>query len=209
MGCLASNVFAKPRPICGCCGGPRSIYSAAYCKDCYRKDTRPTQFKPVPPGVNYEQLVIVLAEVAARDERDAQRESERREREQRKRAKLERRAEKRKIDARNALPSAATLVYPYGRLAGDTDLMLVNSMVPRSIEGREDICQEILIALLEKRISVADLRANKGSVREFVAAFNRENFEGSGYVISLDEPRMDGRSWHDMLVDPSTVHSPV
>jgi hypothetical protein len=31
-------------PICRCCGGPRSVYSAKWCVSCYRLKTRPEHF---------------------------------------------------------------------------------------------------------------------------------------------------------------------
>jgi hypothetical protein len=101
------------------------------------------------------------------------------------------------------LPSPANLSYPYAskvRPVSD-DLEAVNSIVPRGVPGREDICQEIMLALLENVITLADVKSNAARLRSFVASFRKANFENSGYAISLDEPMRDGRSWHDVLVD--------
>jgi hypothetical protein len=91
--------------------------------------------------------------------------------------------------------------YPFVRKvnAGSTDLLLVNSLVPTGLPGREDICQEIMLALLEKRITIEQLKAARSNIRAFINKFKRENYEEGGFAISLDEPRHDGQSWHDVL----------
>jgi hypothetical protein len=99
------------------------------------------------------------------------------------------------------------LAYPYIVKQRDehADLLAVNAIVPRGVEGREDICQEIMIALWEKRITLDQLKAARENVRGLVRAFNRANFEQSGFAVSLDLPREDGRSWHDVLADPASL----
>jgi hypothetical protein len=93
------------------------------------------------------------------------------------------------------------LAYPFIiKARGDAaDLLEVNSMVPAYLPGREDVCQEIMLALFEGAITIDDLRKNKGQIRTFIKAFRRDNWEEGGYAISLDAPMHDGRSWHDVL----------
>lgn len=97
------------------------------------------------------------------------------------------------------------LAYPFiiRRRDEHADLLAVNSIVPRQLPGREDVCQEIMLALWEQKITLDDLLANRARVREFVAAFKRQNMESGGYAISLDVPMHDGRSWHDVLAAPN------
>ena len=93
------------------------------------------------------------------------------------------------------------VAYPFIRKAKDehADLLFVNSIVPTSMPGREDVCQEILLALFEQRITLNELKANRANLRSFVASFRRDNYESGGYAVSLDQPMYDGRSWHDTL----------
>ena len=99
------------------------------------------------------------------------------------------------------------LAYPFIAKPRDehAELLAVNSIVPQGIPGREDICQEIMLALWEKRISIDQLRANKSDVRAFVNNFTRANYESGGHAISLDQPMKSGQSWHDVLADPALL----
>lgn len=110
-----------------------------------------------------------------------------------------------KEKARQSAPSPAKLAYPYVSAARsiDGDLLLVNALVPH-MEGREDVCQEIMIALWEKRITLDEVKSNRANLRKFISEFRRDNYEAGGYAVSLDQPMHDGRSWHDVLVDPNS-----
>lgn len=96
------------------------------------------------------------------------------------------------------------LSYPFIIRKRDehADLLAVNSLVPHGLPGREDVCQEIMLALWEGKITLDQLKANRSNVRSFVRAFTVENYEGGGYAMSLDQPMADGRSWHDVLPAP-------
>jgi hypothetical protein len=73
----------------------------------------------------------------------------------------------------------------------------LNSLVPRYIVGRDDIVQEIMLAILEGRASVEQIKAQ--GIRQFITQFRRGAFEASGYALSLDAPMLDGGNWHDRL----------
>lgn len=92
------------------------------------------------------------------------------------------------------------LAYPYiiQRRDEHTDLLAVNALVPQ-MPGREDVCQEIMLALWEKKVTVDQIKANRADLRAFIRAFSKENYEAGGYARSLDEPLPDGRSRYDVL----------
>lgn len=96
-----------------------------------------------------------------------------------------------------AAPRLPVVAWQMGSSAA---LAAINAVVPRSIAGRDDVCQSLALALLEGRISTDDLAHR---AREFVRSFQRENFEGRGFAVSLSQPRHDGRSWDDLLPDNS------
>lgn len=91
--------------------------------------------------------------------------------------------------------------YPYVReVAPHTaELLAVNALVPRWIPGREDVCQNIMLAIFEGRTTVAELKRKRAALSAFCRAHIRESFEAEGYAVSLDAPRKDGRSMHDLI----------
>lgn len=91
--------------------------------------------------------------------------------------------------------------YPFAtRATPRTDLLLaVNALVSRRVAARDDVCQAALLAILEGRVTLAQLKERPAELRKFYCASARENFELAGRAVSLDMPRRDGRSWHDML----------
>lgn len=210
--------------LCECCGGPRSKYSTALCRECYRLDGRPTQFKPVARGIDWAALEEILklnekkAEKEAnflvlRTEVKAKQEATHRYRIEKYRRELEltakrhaelkaRRVERLRLREIARRPTLASMAYPYIRVKTDenAELLAVNALVPK-MEAREDVCQSIMIALWEKKITLDDIRRNKDSIREFMRAVRRKNYEGSGYAISLDAPREDNVGWHEVLPD--------
>lgn len=105
---------------------------------------------------------------------------------------------------RPLIVATPALAYPFivRRRDEHADLMAVNGLVPRGLPGREDVCQEIMLALWEGKITLDQLKANRSNVRAFVRTFTTENYEGGGYAMSLDQPMHDGRSWHDILPAP-------
>jgi hypothetical protein len=93
-----------------------------------------------------------------------------------------------KAPRKPANPRWVPMAYPLrseGR-RGNAELMEVNRLVADYLPGRADICQEIMLALWEKKVTMEDLRKQGASLRSFVRQFYRSNYEGSGYAKSLD-----------------------
>lgn len=84
---------------------------------------------------------------------------------------------------------APLLHYPFVREARpeNADLLEINHLVPQALggESRADICQEIMLALLEGRTSIAELKAHSGNTHFFVKKFYRDNFEQAGRAVSF------------------------
>lgn len=82
-------------------------------------------------------------------------------------------------------PRWTPLAYPYVnfRRAENETLLLVNEMVAHALPGREDVCQDIMLAILER-----GLTPDRATVNEFVRKFRRENYESGGFALSLDVP---------------------
>lgn len=91
---------------------------------------------------------------------------------------------------RIATPPRVQLAYPFIIRKRDehADLLAVNRLVAQYLPGREDICQEIMLAMWEGTITLAQLEAKRENLRAFVRSFRRENFEMSGAAVSLDAP---------------------
>lgn len=95
-------------------------------------------------------------------------------------------------------PRWTPLVYPYinFRRAETETLLAVNEMVPRQLPGREDVCQSIMLTILER-----GLTPDRATVNEFIRKFRRENYENDGYALSLDATMYDwDRTIGDSLV---------
>jgi hypothetical protein len=103
---------------------------------------------------------------------------------------------------RAANPRGPLLQYPFISAArGEhAEILAVNALIPRGLPDyeRADIIQEIMLALLEKRFTLAEMRDPR-IVRQFIKGFRSSNFEDCGYALSLDAPMRDGRSWYDVL----------
>ena len=87
--------------------------------------------------------------------------------------------------------------------AKDNDLLiLVNGLVPRGLpeQLRGDVCQEIILAVLSGELKQVDIPAE---MQRFIRG-QRKAQESSYMAISLDAPRLDDRSWHDILADPAS-----
>lgn len=101
--------------------------------------------------------------------------------------------------------SKDALQYPYiAKVRGEhADLLAVNALVPRGLPDfmRADVCQEIMLALLDGSVTLDELRSDQRLVRSFVSRSRRENEEMGGYALSLDAPMRDGRSWYEVMPD--------
>lgn len=91
--------------------------------------------------------------------------------------------------------------YPFARAAdpGNKLVLAVNELVPRNMAGREDVCQTILLALVENTITLDQLRANRERIKPFIADFMKANYEARGHAVSIDEPLKNGVRLHDIL----------
>jgi hypothetical protein len=106
-------------------------------------------------------------------------------------------------------PKEPSLQYPYIRhVRGEhADLLAVNAIVPRYLPDhvRADVCQEIMLAIWQKEMTLDELREDTALVRKFTKGFYKANLEAGGHAISLDVPMRDGRSWYDVLPDPASM----
>lgn len=81
------------------------------------------------------------------------------------------------------------LQYPYIVQPDErhADLIAVNRMVSRALPGREDVCQDVMLALWESRTSLSELRTDPKALKAFIRSFRKASFERSGYnVESMD-----------------------
>ena len=81
------------------------------------------------------------------------------------------------------------LNYPYIVTPDDrhADLIAVNRMISQAMPGREDVCQDIMLAIWESRTSLDELRTDPRALKAFVKAFRKASFERSGYAVeSMD-----------------------
>lgn len=99
-------------------------------------------------------------------------------------------------------PPRLNLHYPFippQGLAGEDGidlLLLVNGHVPQGLPDqlRCDVCQEIIAAVLAGELDRAEIP------RQLKAFIRRVRKETTDYMaFSIDSPRRDGRSWHDVL----------
>ncbi|MDO8875728.1 MAG: hypothetical protein Q8M24_14680 [Pseudolabrys sp.] len=111
---------------------------------------------------------------------------------------------KRAKEARRHAPGPS-LSYPYnGKSRAERSIVeAVSALVPRGMPGRDDVIQDIFVALGEGKTTVETLRINRKDITAFLRSHMRNNFEGSGYAVSIDQPMRNGRSFHDVLAAPA------
>lgn len=112
----------------------------------------------------------------------------------------------RREQKRNAQESAL-LQYPYVTAAKPDHngmLLAVNSMVARAYPEhmRADLCQDIMLALLQGETTLEKLRAR--GIRPFVTQWRKVQREDE-YWPSLDAPRENGHAWHEVLSEEHSV----
>jgi hypothetical protein len=88
-------------------------------------------------------------------------------------------------------PKQALLAYPYISTPRPehADLLAINAIVPKGIPDhmRADICQEIMVAILEGRTTLDALRAQNKSGAYFIKKFWHDNYEQGGHAISFQD----------------------
>lgn len=82
------------------------------------------------------------------------------------------------------------LAYPYitNVRPEHADLLTINALIPKSIPDnmRADMCQEIMLALLEGRTTIEALKSRDRSPAYFMRKFYKDNFEQSGHALSFN-----------------------
>lgn len=113
--------------------------------------------------------------------------------------------ERAKREAERLRPRATELMWPYiahdpkKTDVGGTDIVaLVNSIVSKNIpeENRADICQDLILAVLEGKYSVDDIRDNP---KKYISAV-RDTSPWKYEWVSMDAPLFgDGRALHEVI----------
>ncbi len=92
------------------------------------------------------------------------------------------------------------LAYPYlGKAKPEhADILAINAIVPKALPEhvRADVCQEIMIAILEGRTTLEKLRSRKGSASYFIRRFYKNNYEDGGRALSFSIE--DNRSYDEI-----------
>ncbi len=100
-------------------------------------------------------------------------------------------------------PRRAVLAYPYIMTRRDehTDILAINDIVPHAFpdQMRADICQEAMLAVLEGKITIAELRANASKSAWFLRKFYRDNFECAGRAVYLSDEDEKGKSFDEIV----------
>lgn len=88
-------------------------------------------------------------------------------------------------------PKDAILNYPYITKPRDehADLLAINEIIPKSIPDnmRADMCQEIMLAILEGQTTLAALKEKSRSGTYFIKKFYHDNYEDGGHAISFSQ----------------------
>jgi hypothetical protein len=73
------------------------------------------------------------------------------------------------------------------------DLLAVNAIIPKGIAEnmRADMCQEIMLAILEERTTLEALRAKSANAAYFIKKFYHDNYEAGGHAISFQDTDED------------------
>ena len=98
------------------------------------------------------------------------------------------------------VPKSPLLPYPFITKSRPehADLIAINQIVPNSVPDhmRGDICQEIMLAILEGRTTLEALRAREGTATYYIKKFWHENYEAGGHAISFQDTKDDWNSDH-------------
>lgn len=92
------------------------------------------------------------------------------------------------------------LQYPYIIRPRDehAQLLAVNALIPKGMpsESRADIVQEIILAILEGKVTIEDLKKHKENLRAYIRNFNKMNYQPN--AISLSGYADDDREYYDI-----------
>lgn len=92
-------------------------------------------------------------------------------------------------------PKDAVLAYPYITKPRDehATVLAINEIIPKTIPDnmRADMCQEIMLAILEGRTTLEALQAKKANGTYFIKKFYHDNYEAGGHAISFNDTNED------------------
>ena len=103
---------------------------------------------------------------------------------------------------RTTSPPQIALAYPYivtGR-PSHSDLLAINALVPHTYPEhmRADICQEMLLAVFEDRITIDEIKSHRQEAAWFLKKFWRDNYEDAGRAVSFSMLEDDERSYDEI-----------
>lgn len=94
------------------------------------------------------------------------------------------------------------LAYPYIAKSRPehADILALNDIVPRSFpdQMRADICQEMMLAVLEGTVTIEEVKANRSKSAWFFKKFYMANHEAAGHAISLTGFDEEDRSYDEI-----------
>lgn len=106
------------------------------------------------------------------------------------------------LKKRIASPRRVALAYPYilKQRPEHGDLLALNDLVPRAYpdQMRADICQEMMLAVLEGRVTIEDIKANRKESAWFLKKFYMANYEDSGHAVSLTGHEDEDRNYDEV-----------
>lgn len=91
----------------------------------------------------------------------------------------------------------------------DAALLAVHNMVPKGIPDhmRGDICQDILLSILEGKVNLETLQRRPDLVKQHIIAWRKNNLERGGYgMMSLDWFGDDKRSYEEQAAAAQDWH---
>jgi len=99
-------------------------------------------------------------------------------------------------------PRIVTLVYPYIIMPRPEheEILAINNIVPRTFpdQMRADICQEVMLAVLEGRTTIDELRKNRSKSAWFLRKFYCDNFEAAGRAVSFESMALEDRTYDEV-----------
>lgn len=102
---------------------------------------------------------------------------------------------------RIATPRRVALCYPFIAMQRPehADLLALNALVPRAYPEhmRADICQEMMLAVIEGAVTIDEIKANRDKSAWFLKKFYMANYEASGRAVSLTGHEDDDRSYDE------------
>lgn len=106
-----------------------------------------------------------------------------------------------KMLSRDGGLTSVSYSYPYftSDKAEQADLLAICECVPHSYseDMRADICQEMMLAIIEGTTTIDEIKLNREKSSWFFKKFYRENYEQAGRAISLTEQQNEDRNYDE------------